>query len=203
MQAPRADLAKGLDPHAGLRASARLASQASSSELNDGHRQLLHKLLWRGKVSSSPAPSHRETSSVLMAQGGRAAHRGRFGFAGRRLSLVICAAVCTAAQLNASHRTRTLLGVAGHNRRWRHRAAAPAAGIALPLRGRASQPRSTVLRCGPQPRLQSRRAGHVVGSPFPACIGRVQAMSSEAGELQGMYLFVRWCVLCTAVAQRF
>jgi hypothetical protein len=100
-------LCKDLDPLAGLRASARLASQASSSELNDGHRQLLHKLLWRGKVSSSPAPSHRETSSVLMAQGGRAAHRGRFGFVGRLLSLVICAAVCTAPQLNASHQTRT------------------------------------------------------------------------------------------------
>jgi hypothetical protein len=73
----------GLTPRPpGLRASARLASQAGSSELNDGHRQLLHKLLWRGNVSSSPAPSHRETSSVLMAQGGRASHRGRFGFAG-------------------------------------------------------------------------------------------------------------------------
>lgn len=68
----------GLTPRPqGLRSSARLAGQ-SASELNDRHRQLLHKLLWRGKVSCSPAPRHKEAnSSAPVAHAGRAAPRSR------------------------------------------------------------------------------------------------------------------------------
>lgn len=62
---------------AGLRSSARLAGQ-SASELNDRHRQLLHKLLWRGKVSCSPAPRHKEaSSSAPVVHASRVAPRSR------------------------------------------------------------------------------------------------------------------------------
>lgn len=53
---------------AGQRHSTRLAalSPATSSELNDAHRQLLHKLLWKGKISSSPpVPKGLEGAATL------------------------------------------------------------------------------------------------------------------------------------------